>query len=190
MKIQLKPDDCKRCWGGGRIADSQDGEPWAMWQELPPGSDLAAKMGIVKPIPCPQCGGTGKLPAEPEWDGKSVERPSPAPERDAWEPKGTLISGEVLRAIAEAVTMRRASLPPILSDPSTGICAAIAELIETRQQLRQVQLLLGKAASEINCAGPVDHRIRMLKQKHAGDYEALMKENEALRKELELVKSR
>ena len=51
---------CDRCDGCGRIADSEDGEPWSVWEELPPGSDLAVKMGLVKPLTCPSCGGTGK----------------------------------------------------------------------------------------------------------------------------------
>lgn len=46
---------CMRCDGCGKIADSDDGEPWTAWEDLPPGSDIAVKMGIVKPIPCPVC---------------------------------------------------------------------------------------------------------------------------------------
>ncbi len=50
---------CSRCDGCGRIADSDEGEPWTAWSDLPPGSDLAVQMGLVKPIPCPKCGGNG-----------------------------------------------------------------------------------------------------------------------------------
>ena len=50
---------CRRCDGCGKIANSDDGEPWTAWAELPPGSDLAVRAGIVKPIPCPSCKGTG-----------------------------------------------------------------------------------------------------------------------------------
>lgn len=50
---------CDRCMGCGKIADSDDGEPWSDWEALPPGSDAAVKLGLVKPIPCPDCGGTG-----------------------------------------------------------------------------------------------------------------------------------
>lgn len=49
---------CERCDGCGQIADSDDGEPWTDWTSLPPPSDLAVRMGIVKPIPCPDCSGT------------------------------------------------------------------------------------------------------------------------------------
>jgi hypothetical protein len=50
--------DCERCNGCGLIADTDDGEPWTAWADLPPGSDLAVRMGLVKPISCLECGGT------------------------------------------------------------------------------------------------------------------------------------
>jgi hypothetical protein len=34
-----------------------------MWEDLPPGSDIAVRIGLVVPIPCPDCGGTGKRAA-------------------------------------------------------------------------------------------------------------------------------
>lgn len=46
---------CSRCNGEKQIANSEDGEPWSAWAELPPGSDIAVRMGVVKPIPCPDC---------------------------------------------------------------------------------------------------------------------------------------
>jgi hypothetical protein len=54
------PDDCERCYGDGRIADDDDGTAWAVWQALPAQSNLAMTLGWVKPIPCPECNGTGK----------------------------------------------------------------------------------------------------------------------------------
>jgi hypothetical protein len=51
---------CSRCDGCGQIADSKDREPWTAWTSLPPGSDVAVRMGLVKPIPCPVCA----VPAE------------------------------------------------------------------------------------------------------------------------------
>ncbi len=51
---------CQRCEGCGKIANSEDGEPWTAWESLPSGSDAAVKMGIVKPIECPGCQGTGQ----------------------------------------------------------------------------------------------------------------------------------
>ncbi|MCP4201808.1 MAG: hypothetical protein GY769_07740 [bacterium] len=50
---------CDRCEGCGKIANSEDGEPWIAWLALPPGSDLAVKLGQVQPIDCPECGGSG-----------------------------------------------------------------------------------------------------------------------------------
>lgn len=53
---------CDRCDGCGQIAcneEGEKGEPWSAWEELPPGSDLAVKLGLVWPIPCPTCGGSG-----------------------------------------------------------------------------------------------------------------------------------
>lgn len=52
---------CHRCEGCGQVANSDDEEPWTRWASLPPGSDLAVKMGIVKPKPCPRCFGAGRL---------------------------------------------------------------------------------------------------------------------------------
>jgi hypothetical protein len=51
---------CDKCDGCGRIANSEKGEPWTDWERLPPGSDLAVRLGIVRPIPCPDCKGTGE----------------------------------------------------------------------------------------------------------------------------------
>jgi len=50
---------CARCNGCGSIADSEQGEPWTYWAELPRGSNAAVVLGVVKPIPCPVCDGSG-----------------------------------------------------------------------------------------------------------------------------------
>lgn len=50
---------CRRCDGCGQIADSDDGEPWSMWLDLPLRAAVAVTMGLVRPIPCPNCGGSG-----------------------------------------------------------------------------------------------------------------------------------
>lgn len=50
---------CPRCEGCKQIASGDEGEPWYVWAELPPPSNLAVVMGVVKPLPCPECGGTG-----------------------------------------------------------------------------------------------------------------------------------
>ena len=54
-----KRKPCVRCHGEGEIADTKDGEPWSAWKSLPPGSDVAVRLGWVKPIPCPICNGKG-----------------------------------------------------------------------------------------------------------------------------------
>jgi len=51
---------CDRCAGCGKIANSDSGEPWTYWEELPEESKLAVRMGIVAPIRCPACGGSGE----------------------------------------------------------------------------------------------------------------------------------
>lgn len=51
------PVTCPKCDGCGLIADSDDGEAWTLWASLPPGSNAAVVMGIVKPIPRPKCSG-------------------------------------------------------------------------------------------------------------------------------------
>jgi hypothetical protein len=55
---------CPRCEGCGQLANSDEREPWSVWMALPVGSALAVTMGIVKPEPCDECGGTGKAPGE------------------------------------------------------------------------------------------------------------------------------
>jgi hypothetical protein len=55
-------EKCKRCDGCGKIASDEQGSPWTAWERLPPGSDLAARLGLVLPVRCPDCGGTGTGP--------------------------------------------------------------------------------------------------------------------------------
>lgn len=53
-------DKCLKCDGCGRVANTDAEEPWTQWAELPVQSAAAVLMGIVKPIPCPECGGSGE----------------------------------------------------------------------------------------------------------------------------------
>lgn len=55
-----KKEKCERCNGCGRIANDEDGTPWSAWESLPPGSDLAVRLGQVLPLKCPKCKGKGK----------------------------------------------------------------------------------------------------------------------------------
>jgi hypothetical protein len=59
-EVALDPAKCPKCWGCGKVADTEDQEPWTAWEELPPGSDLAVRAGLVKPLTCPVCDGSGK----------------------------------------------------------------------------------------------------------------------------------
>lgn len=52
---------CRRCDGCGRVANSEDAEPWSEWEALPPGSDLAVQMGVVRPVTCLDCNGSGTV---------------------------------------------------------------------------------------------------------------------------------
>jgi len=56
---------CARCDGCGRVASTQEMEPWTHWEELPDESKSAIILGLVHPQPCPVCKGTGKVSAEP-----------------------------------------------------------------------------------------------------------------------------
>lgn len=51
---------CIRCDGCGRLADDDDESPWSAWENLPPESNLAVRLGLVEPHPCPDCGGSGR----------------------------------------------------------------------------------------------------------------------------------
>lgn len=55
--------ECTRCDGCGRLADSDDREPWSFWESLPWPSNMAVVMGLVKPIQCPDCNGRGEVSA-------------------------------------------------------------------------------------------------------------------------------
>lgn len=51
---------CPRCEGCSQLADTDDREPWTYWTSLPTESQLAIHLGLVRPIPCDTCEGTGK----------------------------------------------------------------------------------------------------------------------------------
>lgn len=51
---------CPACDGCGKVANTEDREPWTVWTGLPLQSAGAVLLGLVKPIPCEDCGGTGK----------------------------------------------------------------------------------------------------------------------------------
>jgi len=54
--------ECPRCAGCGRVADSDSGEPWSCWETLPEASKTALRLGLVRPMTCPDCAGSGRIP--------------------------------------------------------------------------------------------------------------------------------
>jgi DnaJ-class molecular chaperone len=56
-------DACQQCLGWKRVANSDNQESWKYWAELPSQSAIAIQMGLVKPVECPRCHGTGVEPS-------------------------------------------------------------------------------------------------------------------------------
>ena len=52
---------CWNCEGCGRIANDEEGNPWTYWEKLPEESKAAVRFGIIKPVTCDQCNGTGEV---------------------------------------------------------------------------------------------------------------------------------
>ena len=52
---------CIKCDGCGKVADTEDREPWTEWTALPLQSSVAVLIGIVKPIQCLECLGMGEV---------------------------------------------------------------------------------------------------------------------------------
>lgn len=59
VEIYTGPDACPHCLGWKRIASGEEGASWKHWAELPSPEDLAVRLGVVYPIECPSCKGTG-----------------------------------------------------------------------------------------------------------------------------------
>ena len=52
---------CPKCDGCKQVANTDDQEPWSVWEELPAQSKVAVVMGLVRPITCSKCNGTGEI---------------------------------------------------------------------------------------------------------------------------------
>lgn len=50
---------CTKCQGCGQVANTDAEEPWSQWADLPSESSAAVIVGLVKPITCPDCNGSG-----------------------------------------------------------------------------------------------------------------------------------
>lgn len=71
----MADDKCPKCEGCGKVATDEDQSPWTYWLELPLQSSLAVLSGIVKPVDCPECGGTGKR--KEKENGKETQKRTP-----------------------------------------------------------------------------------------------------------------
>lgn len=59
---------CTTCDGEGRTdsnPDVSERAPWSFWTSLPPGQDIAVRMGMVKAMDCTECEGKGTYPEAP-----------------------------------------------------------------------------------------------------------------------------
>ena len=73
---------CPRCEGCGKLADTEDREPWTDWTSLPVASATALLMGLVKPVDCDECQGSGNVrPGTWIWTGPM---PCEVPPLDKW----------------------------------------------------------------------------------------------------------
>lgn len=59
---------CSRCAGCGRLANTDAGEPWSAWESLG-----AARVGLVQPVLCPVCQGSGRVPMPDSRIRKRIE---------------------------------------------------------------------------------------------------------------------
>lgn len=61
-EIYTGADACQKCLGWKKIANDDDQSSWKHWAELPAPSNIAVTLGMVFPIDCPRCLGSGKEP--------------------------------------------------------------------------------------------------------------------------------
>lgn len=57
----MSEQPCPCCAGCGRIANDAAGTPWSAWLALPARAAIAVVAGLVKPVTCPACGGSGTV---------------------------------------------------------------------------------------------------------------------------------
>lgn len=61
VQIYEGADACGRCLGW-KMVDNGEMQSWKHWAELPQRSAVAIQLGLVRPIECPDCKGTGREP--------------------------------------------------------------------------------------------------------------------------------
>jgi len=52
---------CPDCDGCGKVANTENREPWSAWAALPLQNAQAVILGFVRPVTCPRCGGEGRI---------------------------------------------------------------------------------------------------------------------------------
>lgn len=58
--MDMTTSACTTCDGCGRVANDEDMTPWSLWEAMPAASKLAINMGLVRPVTCPDCAGSGR----------------------------------------------------------------------------------------------------------------------------------
>lgn len=61
---------CSKCDGCGRIANDEDETPWKFWENLPLKSGAAVIAGVVCPVVCHVCNGTGETIPDDDADNR------------------------------------------------------------------------------------------------------------------------
>lgn len=54
-------EKCGKCDGCGKVANTEGQEPWSAWMNLPLSAAAMVVAGVVRPIDCPACGGSGRF---------------------------------------------------------------------------------------------------------------------------------
>lgn len=58
--IKDDPTACRGCLGSGKVANDDEGAPWPVWEAMVPPTNIAVSLGLVQPVKCERCGGTGR----------------------------------------------------------------------------------------------------------------------------------
>ena len=61
---------CEQCLGWKRVDDGE-GASWKYWAELPAQSAIGIQLGLIKPVECPRCHGSGIEPGQEDEQGSA-----------------------------------------------------------------------------------------------------------------------